>query len=67
MDWIWSQNNSIMILDIDLPVENDNGFIEYKRTLCSYDDKTSKLKNQIYWRMSEGMKYNSTNSCFYLI
>jgi hypothetical protein len=54
-------------LNIDLPEENDFGFIEYKRNLNTYKLKYSKLKTQIYWRMSEGLTYNSQSSCYYII
>jgi hypothetical protein len=54
-------------LNINLPQENDYGIIEYKRTLKSYAKKLSKLKTQIYWRMSEGLLYNSQNICYYII
>lgn len=61
------ENSENKILNLELPVENDNGFIEYKRNLLSYENKLSKLKTQIYWRMSESITYNSTSSCYYII
>ena len=36
------ENVSMDILDIDLPEENDYGFIEYKRNLASYKNKLPK-------------------------
>lgn len=54
-------------IDIILPRENDYGFIEYKRNLTSYTNKLSKLKTQIYWRLSEGLVYNSQNTCYYIL
>ena len=54
-------------LNINLPEENDYGFIEYKRNLASYKNKLSKLKTQIYWRISEGLTYNSQNTCYYIL
>ena len=54
-------------LDTYLPEENDFGFIEYKRTLCTYKQKLSKLKTQIYWRLSEGLIYNAQNTCYYIV
>ena len=54
-------------LDIHLPEENDFGFIEYKRTLYTYNLKLSKLKTQIYWRLSQGLMYNSQSSCYYIL
>ena len=59
-----SEKNS---LDIYLPEENDYGFIEYKRTLHTYKSKLSKLKTQIYWRLSQGLMYNSQNTCYYIL
>lgn len=59
-----SENN---ILNIELPVESDNGFIEYKRNLSSYESKLFKLKTQIYWRMSEGLRFNSSSHCYYIV
>jgi len=61
------ENNKIDILDINLPKENNFGFIEYKRTLTTYKKRISKLKTQIYWRLSEGLTYNSQNICYYII
>jgi hypothetical protein len=61
------ENKDINILGIELPVENDYGFIEYKRNLNTYINKLSKLKTQIYWRCSEGLNYNSQSSCYYII
>jgi hypothetical protein len=61
------ENPENKYLNTELPAENDNGFIEYKRNLLSYENKLSKLKTQIYWRMSEGLTYNSSNSCYYII
>jgi hypothetical protein len=57
----------IDILNIELPNECDNGFIEYKRNLLSYENKQSKLKTQIYWRIAEGLTYNSSNICYYIL
>jgi len=54
-------------LDVHLPEENDFGFIEYKRTLNTYKLKLSKLKTQIYWRLSEGMTYNAQSTCYYIV
>lgn len=51
----------------DLPEENDYGFIEYKRNFITYENKLSKLKTQIYWRISQGLTYNSQSSCYYLL
>ena len=39
------------------PCEYNNGFIEYKRTLKSYELKIDKLRTQIYWRLSDPQKY----------
>jgi hypothetical protein len=61
------ENIHINIFNAELPIENDNGFIEYKRNLSSYKNKIQKLKTQIYWRISEGLTYNSSNSCYYII
>jgi hypothetical protein len=61
------ENVSMDILDIDLPEENDYGFIEYKRNLASYKNKLPKLRTQIYWRLSEGITYNSQNTCYYIL
>ena len=51
----------------ELSEENDYGFIEYKRNLLSYENKLTKLKTQIYWRISQGLTYNSQSSCYYLL
>ena len=51
----------------ELPEENDYGFIEYKRNFLSYENKLTKLKTQIYWRLSQGLTYNSQSSCYYLL
>ena len=51
----------------ELPEENDYGFIEYKRNFLSYENKLTKLKTQIYWRISQGLTYNSQSSCYYLL
>jgi hypothetical protein len=61
------ENNENTDLDIELPKENDFGFIEYKRTLFTYKLKLAKLKTQIYWRMSEGLTYNSQSTCYYIV
>jgi hypothetical protein len=61
------ENIIINTLNINLPEENDYGFIEYKRNLASYKNKLSKLKTQIYWRLSEGLTYNSQNTCYYIL
>lgn len=61
------ENSDKSILDIELQTENDNGFIEYKRNIASFEYKPSKLKTQIYWRLSEGLNYNSQSSCYYII
>jgi hypothetical protein len=61
------ENISTDVLDINLPEENDYGFIEYKRNLASYINKLPKLKTQIYWRLSEGLTYNSQNTCYYIL
>lgn len=61
------ENDNINVIDYNFPEENDNGFIEYKRNLSSYEKKISKLKTQIYWRISEGLNYNSSNFCYYII
>jgi hypothetical protein len=61
------ENIVINTLNINLPEENDYGFIEYKRNLASYKNKLSKLKTQIYWRLSEGLTYNSQNTCYYIV
>ncbi len=56
--------------------ENDNGFIEYKRTLSTYNNKKGKLLRQIYWRIHEYFieqsnniddKFSNTLKCFYVI
>ena len=54
-------------INVHLPNENDYGFIEYKRNLASYKNKLPKLKTQIYWRLSEGITYNSQNTCYYIL
>jgi hypothetical protein len=61
------ENDNICDLKLVLPEENDYGFIEYKRSFLSYENKLSKLKTQIYWRMSQGLRYNSQSSCYYLL
>lgn len=61
------ENTSTNVLDVFLPEENDYGFIEYKRNLASYANKLPKLKTQIYWRLSEGITYNSQNTCYYIL
>lgn len=61
------ENIHTNIFNTILPIENDNGFIEYKRNLLSCKNKLSKSKTQIYWRMLEGLTYNSSNSCYYII
>jgi hypothetical protein len=61
------ENNDINELVVDLPEENDYGFIEYKRTLLTYKNKLSKLKTQIYWRLSQGLMFNSQNTCYYIL
>jgi hypothetical protein len=49
--------------------EFDNGFIEYKRTLISYDDKKDKLLRQIYWRIYQSTLYldDSNPKCYYIV
>ncbi len=49
--------------------EYDFGFIEYKRTLSSYNAKKEKLLRQIYWRISESVEYINTDMpfCYYII
>jgi hypothetical protein len=61
------ENILINTINIHLPEENDYGFIEYKRNLASYKNKLYKLKTQIYWRLSEGITYNSQNTCYYIL
>lgn len=48
--------------------EFQNGPIEYKRTLSSYEmSKKDKLIRQIYWRIYEGLITNNINTCYYII
>lgn len=49
--------------------ELTNGYIEYKRTLKSYDlnGKIDKLFRQIYWRMYESFVINGLKKCYYII
>ena len=61
------ENTLINTINVHLPKENDYGFIEYKRNLASYKNKLSKLKTQIYWRLSEGITYNAQNTCYYIL
>lgn len=61
------ENDKLNILSEYLPIENDDGFIEYKRTLKTYESKIDKLKTQICWRMSEGYTYNHQYMCYYII
>jgi hypothetical protein len=62
------ENDNKNELKIELPVENDYGFIEYKRNFLSYENaKMPKLRTQIYWRVSQGLKYNYQSSCYYLL
>lgn len=49
------------------PEENNLGFIEYKRTLSTYQLKINKLRTQIYWRISEGLIYNLQSMCYFII
>lgn len=37
--------------------EYENGFIEYKRNLVSYNKKKDKLLRQLYWRLHESIIY----------
>lgn len=62
------ENDNMNELKIELPIENDYGFIEYKRNFLSYENaKMPKLRTQIYWRISQGLKYNYQSSCYYLL
>jgi hypothetical protein len=49
--------------------EYDYGFIEYKRTLSTYNNKKEKLLRQIYWRISESTEYSNLDIpfCYYII
>ena len=46
-----------------------HGFIEYKRTLATYNtnSKIDKLIRQIYWRIYEGLVTDNTSLCYYMI
>lgn len=55
--------------------EFESGYIEYKRTLTTYNNKKGKLLRQIYWRLHENYIQNEMISsnldfklkCFYVI
>jgi hypothetical protein len=60
--------NKIYKLHIDdFPPEYYHGFIEYKRTLATYENKIDKLRTQILWRLSEGIIHNEKEMCYYII
>ena len=54
-------------IDDDFPQEYYNGFIEYKRTLATYENKIDKLRTQILWRLSEGIIHNEQEMCYYIV
>jgi len=64
---IFNQNKEIYNLDIDFPQEYYYGFIEYKRTLATYENKIDKLRTQILWRLSEGLIHNQKEMCYYIV
>jgi len=61
--------NNLNYLNYNLEKENDNGNIEYKRTLLTYtsDNKKNKLIRQIFWRISEGLLIRNEKCCFFII
>jgi hypothetical protein len=59
--------DKIYNLYIEFPQEYYHGFIEYKRTLATYDNKIDKLRTQILWRLSEGLIHNQKELCYYII
>ena len=75
-EYLFSQNElmSPMKIKYKFCKENENGFIEYKRTLSTYTEKKGKLLRQIYWRIHENFieQLNKDNKsirlkCFYVI
>jgi len=73
IELIFNQNKQIYYLDkisdlnIEFPPEYYHGFIEYKRTLSTYEHKIDKLRTQILWRLSEGLIHNQKEMCYYIV